>query len=424
VTGFESPDPPRAETLGDESVIATVWPPPLPPPLPPPPSSQPAPLTTPVPLRPESLPILVALPERARQRRWTVLLRVFLALPLAVVVIAVGIAALVCAVIGWFVALVTGRVPAFVRTAVMVFLRMTVRLEAYLFLLTDRFPPFSADDVPGYPTGIALPPATRLNRAAVLFRLVLMVPATIALRIVGIGLYLLGFFMWVVVVITGWLPEPAHGAYRAYVRYETRFVGYLALLVPTYPGRLFGDEPTPPLLGAPVECVSGRDTSAQSPPPRDWNLVLGAGAKRFLVVAIILGAAAAITIQVLSIREQNHENLVQVNNQLVSSLTTFTATAHQCGNVTCLEHADGVLSQQLGSFVSAVESSDHAGVSQDLVDQVTTAARHAQQVTDALANAGPTVSDYQGVVARAHAAQSLGTLVSAQNQFANAVNGS
>ena len=58
------------------------------------------------------LPLFVIMPERAKQRRWTVLLRAILAIPLEVVVIAVGIAAVVSVVLGWFAALVTGRAPS------------------------------------------------------------------------------------------------------------------------------------------------------------------------------------------------------------------------------------------------------------------------------------------------------------------------
>jgi hypothetical protein len=188
VTEHESTDSPKREDIsGGDSATTALWSPPGPPPPPP------APLLAPLPIQPESLPILVALPERTRQRRWTVLLRAILALPVAVAVLAVGIAVLVCTVIGWFAALVTGRAPGFVRSAVTVLLQLTARLEAYLFFLTDRFPPFSGGDVPAYPIGIAVPPATRLNRAAVLFRLVLIVPANIALRFVGLGLYVLAF---------------------------------------------------------------------------------------------------------------------------------------------------------------------------------------------------------------------------------------
>ena len=293
-------------------------------------------------LQPESLPILVSLPERTRQRRWTVLLRAILALPVAVAVFVVGIAAGACTVIGWFAALVNGRAPRFVRSAVTVLLHLTTRLEAYVFFLTDRFPPFNRGDVPAYPIGIAVPPATRLNRAAVLFRLVLTVPANIALRFVGLGLYVLAFFMWVVVLITGWLPRPFHDAYGAFLRYEVRLLGYLALLVPTYPSRLFGDDRRETWAFPGVE-VSQRDTSDSdanlsarpSLPQRDWNLMLGRGAKRVLVLAIVLGIATAISLQALNLRAQNHEDLVQVNNQLVSSLNTFAGSVSTCEGVAC-----------------------------------------------------------------------------------------
>ena len=194
-------------------------------------------LTPPV----EPLPLLTILPERAKQRRWTVLIRGILSIPLAVVVFFVSLAAAVCVVLGWFAALVTGRVPSFVRSIVTVTLRLTLRLEAYQFLLTDRFPPFSTEEVPDYHATLAVPPATRLHRAAVLFRLILVIPANIAARIVGLGLYIVLFFMWFVVLITGWLPKSVHGAAQAFIRYEIRLIGYLGLLVPTYPGELFGD---------------------------------------------------------------------------------------------------------------------------------------------------------------------------------------
>ncbi len=375
----------------------------------------------------EPLPLLAMLPERAKQRRWTVLVRGILALPLAVVVLFVGIAAGVCVVLGWFAALVLGRAPQFVRTIVTVYLRMMLRLEAYLFLLTDRFPPFSTDDVPEYHTSLAVPPATRLNRAAVLFRLVLVIPANIALRVVGLGLYVLAFFLWFWVLITGWLPKPAHEVYQAFTRYELRVIGYFGLLVPTYPGEVFGDLALPAPVLVPGGDAAGQDVDAPAlppPVPEPWKLVLSMGAKRLLVVTIVVGIGAVIGLGVLNASIQNHENLVQVNNQLVSSLNQFTTTADNCQSVSCLEQADGQLSGQLGSFVGAIEGSSHAGVSQDLVTRVTIAAQRAQGVTAALAHAGPTLSDYRSTASRVDASQTLKALIAAQNQFVDAVNAS
>jgi Domain of unknown function (DUF4389) len=377
----------------------------------------------------EPLPLLTILPERAKQRRWTVLVRGILSLPLAVVVLFVGLAATVCVVLGWFAALVTGRVPNFVRSIVTVYLRLALRLEAYQFLLTDRFPPFSADDVPDYHASLAVPPATRVQRAAVLFRLVLVIPAAIAVRIVGLGLYVVLFFMWFVVLITGWLPKPVHEVAQAFIRYEIRLLGYFNLLVPTYPGELFGDLalPAPILLpgGDNIGTYVDAPTAVPPPPPpalQPWKLILSMGAKRLLLVTIVLGIAAAIGLSVFETAAGNHENLVQVNNQLVSDLDQFSTTAKSCQDVSCLEQANGVLSQQLGDFVSTIEGANSAGVSQSLINQLTTAAEHAEQVTGDLADSGPSVARYRSAVSRDQAEQAINDLVKAQRAFVTALN--
>jgi Domain of unknown function (DUF4389) len=374
------------------------------------------------------LPLFAILPERVKQRRWTVLLRAILAIPLAVAVLFVGLAAEVCVVLGWLWALVMGRAPGFVRAIVTVFLRMLSRLEAYLFLLTDRFPPLGGEDVPEYHVRLAVPPATRLNRAAVLFRLVLVIPASIALRVVGLGLYIVTFFMWFVVLVTGWLPRPVHGAAEAFIRYEIRLIGYFDLLVPTYPGELFGDLALPVAALVPIADLSGscvvKPTRAPPPVPQPWMLFLTTGAKRLLLVTVVLGVVAIIGLNVLNVSLENHDNLVSVNNELVSSINHFTSTADDCQSVSCLEQADGELSGQLGSFVSAIEGANRAGVSQELVTQVTTAAQQAQRVTAALAQAGPTLSDYRSAAARLDASQTLNALITAQHRFVTAVNAS
>ncbi len=373
----------------------------------------------------EPLPILAILPERRRQRRWTVLLRAVLALPLALVVLVVDIATFVCVVLGWFAALATGRTPGFVRTMVTMLLRLVLRLEAYTYLLTDRFPPFAARDVPGSGTSLLVPPATKLNRAAVLFRLVLVIPASIALRITGLGLQVVAVVMWFVVLITGWLPKPVHEAYQVFIRYELRFIGYLSLLVPTYPGELFGDLPVPaaalvPGAVAPEPIAGGPDQEAPPAPP--WMLILGMGAKRLLVVCIVLGVAAAAGLGLLEASIGNHENLVQVNNQLVTNLNGFATTAKDCQSVSCLEQADGALSRQLGSFVSALESSNGGGVSQSTIDEMTAAAQNAQRVSAALSEAAPTESAYQALVKKLEVEQVFTRLARAQQDFVQAVN--
>ena len=151
-------------------------------------------------------------------------------------------------------------------------------------------------------------------------------------------------------------------------------------------------------------------------------LVLSMGAKRLLLVTVVLGIAGAIGLSVFETAAQNHENLVQVNNQLVANLNQFSTTAKNCEDVACLEQADGVISGQLDDFVSNIEAANNAGVSQNLINQLTTAAEHAGQVTGDLADAGPTAADYRTTANREQAEQAINDLVIAQRAFVTALN--
>lgn len=80
------------------------------------------------------------MPEPERQSRWKTLFRLFLALPALVVASALGTVLLVLAVIAWFFALVTGRMPEGLRNLGAACLRYSAQTDAYLLLLTDRYP--------------------------------------------------------------------------------------------------------------------------------------------------------------------------------------------------------------------------------------------------------------------------------------------
>jgi len=82
----------------------------------------------------------------APQRRLTVAFRIILAIPQFIVLYFLFIAAFFVLVIGWFGALFMGRLPEWVHSFVSGVVRWTTRVYAYMYLLTDRYPPFSLDD--------------------------------------------------------------------------------------------------------------------------------------------------------------------------------------------------------------------------------------------------------------------------------------
>ncbi len=172
-------------------------------------------------------PVELAVAERAKQRRWTVLLRGILVIPQVIVLAALLIAFEVVGVIGWFAALFTGRLPSWAADFMAGVLRWAARVYGYMYLLHDRYPPFSLELLPGEPVVLAVPPPGPLNRLAVLFRIVLALPAALAVSLVGWGLAVFGLVGWVAALITGWLPVPIFGATRSFLRYSLRFEAWL-----------------------------------------------------------------------------------------------------------------------------------------------------------------------------------------------------
>ena len=89
------------------------------------------------------------------------------------------------------------------------------------------------------------------------------------------------FIAWLITLITGKLPTPLHLAFTAVLRYQTRYYCYLGMLTPTYPGKLFGDEPdvSAPVTAAPAETAPPAESaetatpaeSAWGAPPADWT---------------------------------------------------------------------------------------------------------------------------------------------------------
>ena len=183
--------------------------------------------------------ILTAFADPGRQRRVTVLFRLLLVIPHYVVLYALGIAVGIVAVICWFAALFTGRLPDGLADFLVGWLRWSTRVFAYVGLLTDQYPPFTLTDA-DYPVRVSAAPG-RLNRLAVLFRIILALPVAILVGILWSGVLLAGLVIWLIVLITGTMPGPTYQAVAAVVRFGARFYGYFYLMSGTYPGGLFGD---------------------------------------------------------------------------------------------------------------------------------------------------------------------------------------
>ena len=196
----------------------------------------------------ELAPVLVAFAGPAPQSRLTVLIRVLMVIPHIVVLWALAIAAYVVVIIGWFGALFTGRLPGFAADFLTGFVRWQARVFGYAILLTDVYPPFTMEDA-DYPIRVAVRPG-RLNRLAVLFRFFLMIPAWIVASVISYGAFtLVQFVSWLIVLISGQMPDALYQAMAAALRYQIRVYGFTFMLTSAYPSGLYGDQVMPGTAG-------------------------------------------------------------------------------------------------------------------------------------------------------------------------------
>jgi len=345
-------------------------------------------------------PVLVAVADPASQRRLTVLVRLILLVPHFFVLYFLALAACVVAFLGWWAALFTGRLPQWVGDFLGGLLRWAARVFAYELLLTDAYPPFTIDDVPTYPVRLALPAPQRLNRAAVFFRFILVIPVSIVSTVLAFGAgTLMGFIAWLITLVAGRLPASYHQAFTAVVRYQMRYYAYWAMLTPTYPGGLFGDKPgipswadrpaaptgiTPPFGAAPgfgtAESVYGTAPGGYGAPyspyaapgaapvpagygyparpgygapvgygarplfqPSTWSLLLTSRAKKLVTTFIVLGAVFWIADVGLQVHNARHE----VNGLVAAIATNELRSAH------------GTLNSQVTAWQNAVQACDN-----------------------------------------------------------------
>lgn len=320
--------------------------------------------------------ILLSCSGSARQRRLTVAVRLVLAIPHLVALGLLGIAVFVVTVIGWFAALALGRLPAWAAEFLTGWLRWYARVWAYLWLLTDRYPPWATEDS-DYPVRMAAAPG-RLNRLAVLARIILAIPAYLVgvVLIQGAGNLSL-IVIWLIVLINGRMPDSLHQAVAAVLRYQIRWAGYLVMLTGAYPWwGLFGDEPEavpaaggtgweapavapgpvpgpdsavpPGAAWAPLSPAPAQLSPAAARPPAGavpWRLVLSQRAKYlvgfFLVLGIVYTAATGIyDAQVLGSSATRAGAVRQVStahNRLVVAMSTFQSATASCGgSLTCV----------------------------------------------------------------------------------------
>lgn len=227
-----------------------------------------------------SYPVDVALPAEPQvQARWKTLLRLILVIPALVIGGTLGgsfsislsflygrgssrrsngynggssgggLLAGLCAFLGWFASLATGRMPKGLRDAGAYGVGYGAQVRTYLFVLTDRYP--NSDPVALLET-VPRPPEhpvhlvgeaedLRRSRLLVLFRVPLFFPHYVWLGLWGIAVFLVSVVNWFATLIRGRPPRLFYRFVSRYVRYGFHVYAFLTVAANPFPG--FAGEP-------------------------------------------------------------------------------------------------------------------------------------------------------------------------------------
>jgi Domain of unknown function (DUF4389) len=205
-------------------------------------------------------------PPPGEQRRWTIALRFFIALPALVLAGALtggiggnysssqggdaetigfqlGGLGTAMALLAWFASLALARTPTGLRDAQVYCQGYAAQAFGYLLLLTDRYPtsdPHAVplDPMPAHPVRLSAGEDRTRNRLTVFFRIFLAIPHLIWITLWGIAVFFAAIAGWFAALATGRLPDALHRFLASFVRYGAHVSSYLYILGDPFPGFL------------------------------------------------------------------------------------------------------------------------------------------------------------------------------------------
>ena len=168
--------------------------------------------------------------------RLTVFFRLLMVIPHAILLSLWAIAGFFAVVIAWFALVLTGRWPEGLYAFVASLMRYATRVNAYMYLLTDAYPPFDGGEDPQYPVRLRIaPPQAEYSRLKVLLRVFYIIPAYILQYVLVMLAQIIGLISWLVIVVTGKQPRGLHDLLVLGMSYYARSMGLFTLVTETYP---------------------------------------------------------------------------------------------------------------------------------------------------------------------------------------------
>jgi hypothetical protein len=169
-----------------------------------------------------------------RRSRLTVLVRAFLVLPHLIWLTLYASVAFFVALANWIVTLIKGRSPQRMHRWLVRYLRYTVYVYSYLYVLANPYPPFHGDQR-SYTIDLQVEGPDDQRRLVTAFRLVLVIPAFVLSWVLSQVLQVIALLAWVIAIFLGRIPRGMEQLGLYCLRYQTQVYAYLLVVTDRYP---------------------------------------------------------------------------------------------------------------------------------------------------------------------------------------------
>ncbi len=180
-------------------------------------------------------PVRVDVDYPDRLSRLLIFVKWLLAFPHYVVLFFLGIGAFVVLIISWFATIIMGQYPQGMFNYLVGVMRWGTRVGAYVFLLTDKYPPFTLQDDPSYPVRLEVDYPAKIARWRPLVHWLLAIPVEIAAAVIGIIAYVCVFIAWFAILITGRIPQGMFDPVLVWFRWQMRVSLFRFWMTEQYP---------------------------------------------------------------------------------------------------------------------------------------------------------------------------------------------
>ncbi len=178
-------------------------------------------------------PIHLVITDDLHRSRLTVFFRLLLVVPHFIWLALWGIAVWFAVLGAWLIGIFSGRVPDGLHDFIASYLRYLTHVYAYYSIAANPYPPFTG--AAGYPIDVEIAPAGTQSRLTIFFRLLLAIPASIVLTVLGYVAYVVMFLAWLYAVFAGKLHGGLRDVLAYWLRYNAQTIGYVCLLTQRYP---------------------------------------------------------------------------------------------------------------------------------------------------------------------------------------------